>query len=176
MDVMSESELRRCFFLVNGVVLVGVPSPMLTSVEVFGRALPVPSLGSFSVVEPDVVGLSRDTGLNGGSIRLSVSIDLDLPSEPLEGVGGWEWPSPGFLGFLLSVRQIEATFDSDSFLLFSRLNVVSPNLFFKDDALELRDPVLIERLLVSEPVADLVPPSCSSPPEGSYVLLAIAWT
>lgn len=90
MDVMSESELRRCFFLDREVILVGVPSPMLLSVEVFRCALPGRGLGSFCVVEPEVIGLSRDTGLNGGSIRLSVSVDLDLPKEALERLGGWE--------------------------------------------------------------------------------------
>ena len=84
MDVMSDSELRRCFFFGKEVILVGVPSPMLVSVEVFRCALPGRGLGSFCVEEPEVVGLSRDTGLNGGSIRLSVSVDLDLPKEALD--------------------------------------------------------------------------------------------
>lgn len=89
-EVMSERELRRCFFLGKGVILVGVPSPMLLSVEVFRCALPGRGLGSSFVIEPAVVGLSRDTGLNGGSIRLSVSVDLDLPKVALEKLGGWE--------------------------------------------------------------------------------------
>ena len=87
-EVMSESELRRCFFFGKGADLVGVPSPMLLSVETFGCALPGRGLGSFGASEPEVVGLSRDTGLNGGSIRLSVSVDLDLPNETLERLGG----------------------------------------------------------------------------------------
>ena len=87
-DVMSESELRRCFFFGRGVILVGVPSPMLLSVEVIRCELPGQGLGSSPVIEPDVVGRSRDTGLNGGSIRLSVSVDLDLPKEALEILGG----------------------------------------------------------------------------------------
>ena len=135
---------------------------MLLSVEVFRCALPGRGLGSSCGTEPEVKGLSRDTGLNGGSIRLSVSVDLDLPKEGLERLGGWEWPSPGLLAFLLRVRHIDATLDSDSFLLFSRLKVPSPNLRFKDDAFELRDPVFIDRVLVREPVADLVLPSWSS--------------
>lgn len=159
MDVMSESELRRCFFFGKGVILVGVPSPMLLSVEGFRCALPGRGLGSSCVIEPEVVGLSRDTGLNGGSIRLSVSVDLDLPKEALERLGGWEWPSPGLLAFLLRLRHIDATLDSDSFLLFSRLKVLIPNLLFRDDAFELRDPVLTDRVLVKEPVADIVLPS-----------------
>lgn len=176
MDVISESELRRCLFFGKGVVLAGVPSPMLLSVEVFRCALPGRGLGSSWVIEPEVVGLSRDTGLDGGSIRLSVSVDLDLPREALERLVEWKWPSPGLLAFLLRVRHIDATFDSDSFLLFSRLKVPSPNLLFRDDALELRDPVLIDRVLVKEPVADLVLPSWSSCLEGSCVLSAIAST
>ena len=87
-DVMSESELRRCFFFGRGMTLVGVPSPMLLSVEVIRCALPGRGLGSSPVMEPDVVGRSRDTGLNGGSIRLSVSVDLDLLKEALETLGG----------------------------------------------------------------------------------------
>ena len=169
-DVKSESELRRCFFFGKGVFLVGVPSPMLLKVEVFRCALPGRNLGSSCVMEPEVVGLSRETGLNGGSIRLSVSVDLDLPKEALERLGSWVWPSPGLLAFLLRVRHIDATFDSDSFLLFSRLNVPSPNFLFKDDAFELRDPVLMDRVLVKEPVADLVLPSWSSCLEGSCLL------
>lgn len=172
MDVMSERELRRCFFFCKGVMLVGVPSPMLLSVEVVRCALPGRGLGSSCVIEPEVVGLSRDTGLDGGSIRLSVSVDLDLAKEALERLGGWEWPSPGLLAFLLRVRHIDATFDSDSFLLFSRLKLPSPNLLFRDDAFELRDPVLIDRVLVKEPVADLVLPSWSSCREGSCVVSA----
>ena len=174
MDVMSESELRRCLFFGKGMVLVGVPSPMLFSVEVLRCTLPGRVLGSFCVIELDVAGLSRDTGLSGGSIRVSISVDLDLPREALERLAGCEWPSPGLLAFLLRVRQIDATFDSDSFLLFSRLKVLSPNLFFRDDAFELRDPVLIDRVLVKDPVADLVLLSWSSCPEKSYVLSAIA--
>ena len=54
--------------------------------------------------------------------------------------------------FLLNVRQIDATFDSGSFLLFSRLNVLKPNRFRSDDALEFNDPVLKDRLLDHEPV------------------------
>lgn len=90
MDVISESELRRCFFFGGGLILVGVPSPMLLSVEVFRCALPGRGLGSSCVIEPEVVGLSRDTGAHGGSIRLSISVDLDLPNEALERLGGWE--------------------------------------------------------------------------------------
>lgn len=175
MDVISDKELRRCFFFGKGVSLVGVPSPMLLSVEVLRCALPGRVLGSPWVIEPEVVGLSRDTGLNGGSIRLSVSVDLDLPKEALERVGGWECPSPGLLAFLLSVRQIDATFDSDSVLLFSRLKVPSPNLFFRDEAFELRDPVFIDRVLVKEFVADRVLPSWSSCAEESCVLSATAF-
>ena len=174
MDVISERELRRCFFFGKGVVLVGVPSPMLLRAETFRCALPGRGLGSFGVIESEVVGLSRDTGRNGGSIRLSVSIDLDLPKEALERLGGSECPSPGLRAFLLRERQIDATFDSDSFLLFSRLNVPSPNLFFRDEAFELRDPVLIDRVLVKEPVADGVFPSWSSCAEGTCILSAIA--
>ena len=173
-DVMSDSELRRCFFFGRGVTLVGVPSPMLVSVDVFRCALPGRGLGSFGVIDPEVVGLSRDAGRNGGSIRLSVSVDLDLPKEALERLGGWELPSPGLLAFLLKVRQIDATFDSDSFLLFSRLKVPSPNLFFRDEAFELREPVLIDRVLVKEPVADRVLPSWSSCVEGSSMLSVFA--
>ena len=174
MDVMSESELRRCFFFGKRVVLVGVPSPILLSVEVLRCALPGRGLGSSCVIELEVAGLSRDTGLNGGSIRLSVSVDLDLPKGGFERLGGWEWPSPGLLAFLLKVRHIDATFDSDSFLLFSRLRAPSPNLLFKDDVFELRDPVLIDRVLVKEPVADRVAPSRSFCVDGSCSLLAIA--
>lgn len=154
--------------------MVGVPSPMLLSVEVFRCALPGRGLGSSCVIEPDVVGLSRDPGLDGGSIRLSVSVDLDLPKEALDRLGGWEWPSPGLLAFLLRVRHIDATFDSGSFLLFSRLKVPSPNLLFRDDAFELRDPVFIDRVLVKEPVADLELLSWSSCLEESCVLSAVA--
>ena len=176
MDVMSERELRRCFFFGKGEILVGVPSPMLLSVEVFRCALPGRGLGSSCVIEPEVVGLSRDTGLDGGSIRLSVSVDLDLPKEALARLRGWEWPSPGLLVFLLRVRHIDATFDSGSFLLFSRLRVPSPNLLFRDDAFELRDPVFIDRVSVKEPVADLLVPSCSSWLGGSCVNSALAST
>lgn len=173
-EVMSERELRRCFFFGKGRTLVGVPSPMLLSIEVFRCALPGRCLGSSCVIETEVVGLSRDTGLNGGSIRLSVSVDLDLPKEAFERLGGWEWLSPGLLAFLLKERHIDATFDSDSFLLFSRLKVPSPNLLFRDDVFELRDPVFIDRVLVREPMADLVLLSSSTCLEGSCALSAIA--
>ena len=54
--------------------------------------------------------------------------------------------------FLLNVRQIDATFDSGSFLLFSRLNVLKPNRFRSDEAFEFNDPVLKDRVLDNEPV------------------------
>ena len=75
---------------------------------------------------------------------------------------------------MLRVRHIDATFDSDSFLLFSRLKVPSPNLLFRDDAFELRDPVFTDLVLVKDPVADVVLPSRSSCLEGSCVLSVIA--
>ena len=91
MDVMSDSELRRCFFFDKGVIWDAVPSPMLTKVEGLRCALPGRGLAaSFCVIKPDVVGLSRDAGLDGGSIRLSVSVDLDLTREALERLVGWE--------------------------------------------------------------------------------------
>ena len=71
------------------------------------------------------------------------------------------------------MRQIDATFDSDSFLLFSRLKVPIPNLFFSEEAFELRDPVLIDRVLVKEPVADRVVPSGLNCAEWSCISSAI---
>lgn len=94
-------------------------------------------------------GRSWDAGLIGGSIRVSISVDFDLTKKDFERLEGCGWPSTvDFV--LLSVRQTEATFDSDSDLLFSRLNVPNPNFFRKDDALELREPVLTERFLLNE--------------------------
>lgn len=101
------------------------------------------------------IGRSWDAGLSGASIRVSISVDLDLTREDFERLEGCEWPSTVDL-VLLSVRQTEATFDSDSDLLFSRLNVPKPNFFRKDDALELREPVLSERFLFNEPELDRV--------------------
>ena len=63
---------------------------------------------------------------------------------------------------MLKVRQNDETFDSDSFLLFSRLKVPNPNFFRKDDAFELKEPVLKDRVLVNELVVDLVLPSLIS--------------
>ena len=50
----------------------------------------------------------------------------------------------------------------------------SPNLLFRDDAFELRDPVFTDLVLVKDPVADVVFPSRSSCLEGSCVLSVIA--
>lgn len=143
-DVKSESELRR-FFLGKGGGLDGVFSPILLSVLVLRWELPGQDLGSSE--EPEVVGRSLEAGREGGSIRLSESVDLDLTRETF-GI----LLLPGLFAFLLNVRQIDATFDSGSFLLFSRLKVLKPNRFRSDDAFELIDPVLKDRVLDNEPV------------------------
>ena len=119
-------------------------------------ALPGRDLGSSCDAKPEVVGQSRETGRRGGSIRVSTSVDLDLAREAFDRLGGPELLSPGLFVFLLRVRQIEATFDSESCLLFSRLKVLNPNFFRNDDAFELNEPVLKDRVLVKEPVADPV--------------------
>ena len=55
---------------------------------------------------------------------------------------------------LLSVRHTEATLDSDSDLLFSRLRLPNPSLLRREDALELQEPVWKKRSSLSEPEAD----------------------
>ena len=55
---------------------------------------------------------------------------------------------------LLSVRHTEATLDSDSDLLFSRLRLPNPSLLRSEDAFELHEPVLKKRSSLSEPEAD----------------------
>lgn len=57
---------------------------------------------------------------------------------------------------LLRVRQTDATFDSDSDLLFSRLKVPKPNFLRSEEALELKEPVLREYFPFNELEADPV--------------------
>ena len=163
-DKISESELRR-FFLGSIAGFVGVFSPMLLRVDVVKCELPGRDLGSSSGAEPEVVGLSREIGLKGGSIRPSISVDRDLTKlgpEALERLGGCECLSPGLFAFLLNVRHMDATFDSDSFLLFSRVKVPKPNFLRNDEVFELIDPVLNERVRDKDPVAEVVLPSVST--------------
>lgn len=124
---------------------MGVPSPIVLMIDMFrcelvGREIDV-SLGDAL----GGVGLSRDVGRIGGSIRTSRSVDFERNKEPFERLAGCCWLSPGDLAFLLNVRHTEATFDSGSDLLFSRLNPPNPNRFLSDEAFELQDPVLLDR-------------------------------
>lgn len=133
---------------------MGVFSPILLKVDSYKCELP----GREEPAESEVVALSRDTGLKGGSIRVSLSVDLDLPKENpglLERFDGCEWLSSAGFAFLLNVRHIDATLDSDSFLLPSRVRVPKPNFLRSDDAFELIEPVLNDRVRVKEPVPPL---------------------
>ena len=56
---------------------------------------------------------------------------------------------------MLIVLHMDATLDSDSFLLFSRLKPPpKPNFLRSEDVFELNDPVLKDRDLVKELVAE----------------------
>lgn len=145
----SERELRRFFFGKIGS-LFGVFSPMLLNMLMLRCELPGRGLGSSEELE--VIGRSLESGRDGGSTRPSESVDLDLTREAFDRLGGWGWLSPGLLAFLLNVRQIDATFDSDSFLLFSRLKVPNPNFLRREDVFEFIDPLFIDRVLFKEPV------------------------
>ena len=56
---------------------------------------------------------------------------------------------------LLKVRQTDPTFDSESILLFSLLRLLNPNLFRKEEALELMDPVLTDLPRLTELIEPL---------------------
>ena len=86
-SVKSDNELRR-FFLEKLSGFVGVPSPMLLNVLKLRCALPGRDLGSSESSEPEVLGLSRETGRRGGCIRLSVSVDLDLDKKGFDEFDG----------------------------------------------------------------------------------------
>lgn len=101
-------------------------------------------------------GRSREAGRMGGSMRVSRSVDLDLINEALERLAGCTYASPVVFVVLLRARQTEATFDSDSDLLFSRFGAPKPNFLRRDEALELKEPVLTVRSLFSEPETDRV--------------------
>jgi len=97
------------------------------------------------------VGLSREPGRKGGSIRMSVSVDLDRSKDDaFDRLPVWDEVSPVFFVFLLRVRHTEATLDSVSNLLFSRLKLPNPNLLRSEDALELREPVLKDLVRFNE--------------------------
>jgi hypothetical protein len=80
----SESELRRFFFGKIGS-LVGVFSPILLSMLVLRCELLGRDLGSSDELE--VVGRSLDTGRDGGNIRPSESVDLDLTRDAFDRPG-----------------------------------------------------------------------------------------
>ncbi len=61
---------------------------MLLNVLVLRCELPGRDLGSSKGAEPEAVGLSREPGRNGGSIRLSISVDLDLTNEAFDKLAG----------------------------------------------------------------------------------------
>ena len=82
-----------------------------------------------------------------------MSVDLDRTRDILERLAGCGRVSPALVA-LLRVRQTEATLDSDSDLLFSRLRVPNPNFLRREDALELQDPVLMGRSSLNELEAD----------------------
>ncbi len=136
----SDSELRR-FFFVRCAGLVGVLSPIVVSVEIFKCELPGLDFGSSW--DPEEEGRSREPGRKGGSIRVSISVDLDRNNEDaFDRLAGCDGVSLVCFEFLLRVRHTEATFDSDSDLLFSRLRLPNPNLLRSEEAFELREPVL----------------------------------
>lgn len=63
------------------------------------------------------------------------------------------------LAVLLNVLQTYPTLDSVSLLLFSRLKVPNPKRLRKEDVLELKEPVLVDRVReVIEPFIDAVSP------------------
>lgn len=92
-----------------------------------------------------MVGRSRDTGRLGAVTRASVSVDFDLTKEAFDMLPGRESPSLVTLVFLLNVLQTDPTLDSVSFLLFSLLSVPKPKRLRREEALELNEPVLIDR-------------------------------
>jgi hypothetical protein len=83
-----------------------------------------------------------------------MSVDLDRTRDNLERLAGCGRLSPALV-VLLRVRHTEATLDSDSDLLFSRLKVPNPNFLRREDALELQEPVLTERSSLSELEVDV---------------------
>lgn len=98
-------------------------------------------------------GRSRDAGRNGGGMRVSMSVDLDRTRDIFERLAGCGRFSPALVA-LLNVRHTEATLDSDSDLLFSRLKVPKPNFLRREEALELQEPMLSGRSSSSELEAD----------------------
>lgn len=102
---------------------------------------------------PSGEGRSLDTGRRGEAVRVSISVDLDRARDILERLAGCGRLSPALVA-LLRVRHTEATFDSDSDLLFSRLRLPKPSLLRSEDAFELQEPVLKKRSSLREPEAD----------------------
>lgn len=156
----SDKELRR-FFFGRPAGFVGVPSATELRVDTWRWLLPGreggPSLEPSRGDPSKKASRSRETGREeGGSIRVSMSVDLDLTNEAIDSeafdrLAGCEGLSVVVLLLLLKVRHTEATFDSeDSDLLFSRLKFPNPNRLRRDEALELREPVLTDRVRFKE--------------------------
>lgn len=78
-----------------------------------------------------------------------MSVDLERTRDNFERLAGCGRLSPALL-VLLRVRHTEATLESVSNLLFSRLRVPKPNFRRREEALELQEPVLTERSSLSE--------------------------
>lgn len=132
---------------------------MLLSVDGLVWPLPGRARVSSGPKATRVFGRSLELGRAGPPPRTSMSVDFDRRRDAFDRLGGWDSPSLGCFVVLLRVRHTEPTLESDSSLLFSRLGVPNPNFFRREEAFELREPVLIDRARLSESVAesDVVP-------------------
>ena len=101
------------------------------------------------------IGRSEELGRGGRALRMSLSVDLERERNDLLRLDGCELLS-GVSRLLLlpHERHTECNLESSSFLLFSRLRVPKPNLFRKEDAFELREPVLTDRIRPIDALGD----------------------
>ena len=91
-------------------------------------------------------------------MRGSVSVEWDRirdGPDALDMLDGCEWLSVGSLELLLRVRHMDATLDSGSFLLYSRVIALKPNFFRNEDVFEFTEPELPDRVRFKEFVPDL---------------------
>lgn len=135
-DVWRSDNELRLFFLGKALNASLEFSPIVIKLLKVLCALPGLERGSSSDVLADP-GRSREPGREGSGLRTSLSVDLDRDRNAFDKLDGWE-SSPD--AFLLKLRHIWPTLDSDSLLLFSRVKVPKPSLLRSDEPLELQDP------------------------------------
>ena len=97
--------------------MLGAASPIVLSVVKLRCELPGRERYSSEADGLGRGGKSLETGRDGGSMRLSVSIDRDLTRDVFGRLAGWDPESLATFEFLLSVRHTEATFESVSLLV-----------------------------------------------------------